>query len=198
MTTEELKKEIIRYYVVKKLIERQEAPKIDPNRIGKVEYYTDRMPLLAKALRILMTDKYRHFIKDIAIVSPKPSTYKVTLNNDYFIYLVYNAGSVTANVDGKNYSLVNLEEAQRASNAITELLKFSTANIVKQESEAGENELNSVEGGGFGSGGSMPTGDDIGIPGADDGDGSSSTDGSEVGGKTEDPNFDIDKILNTK
>jgi hypothetical protein len=155
VTREKIVKAYIRYKVTQ-LLENQQ---LDPKRIGKVDQYTTALPLLDKSLRILMSPQYKSFMKDIQIISPKPSTYKVTLNNDYFFYLKYNRGTVTANIEGKNYSLLTVDEAQRASNAVTELLKFTSAIISKQESDGSENELNSMESGGFASGGSSGSSD---------------------------------------
>lgn len=180
---EKIVKAYIRYKL-NQILEAQEPVQLDPKRIGKVDQYTRSLPIIDKSLRILMSPQYRHFIKDIQIVSPKPSTYKVVLNNDYFIYLRYNRGTVTANIEGKTYSLLTVDEAQRASNAVTELLKFTSASIMKKEVDS-SNELSDMEGGGFASGGSTGSSDD------------ESTGGDPVGTENN-PNFDIDAALEDK
>lgn len=197
MDRKQILKEYIKYQIKKAILEQDQNAAIDPGRIGKVEYYTESTPLIAKALRILMSDTYRPFIKDIQIISPKPSTYKVTLNNDYFFYLRYNDKAMTATVEGKNYDLTAIEDAQRASNAITNLLKFSAANITKEQS--GDNsELSSAEGGGFASGGMGPDPDMEGGEGeSEDGEDIPDNNGSELGATDNAPGFDVDKILGT-
>lgn len=188
------RKKIVKAYIRYKLgqiLEAQEPQQLDPKRIGKVDQYTRSLPLIDKSLRILMSPQYRHFIKDIQIVSPKPSTYKVVLNNDYFIYLRYNRGTVTANIEGKNYSLLTVDEAQRASNAVTELLKFTSATIMKKE-VASDDELSDMEGGGFASGGATGS-SESGESGSDVTD----KGGSPVGTENN-PNFDIDAALGEK
>jgi len=70
-----------------------------------------------------MTGKYRFFVKDINIVAPKPTTYRVTLNNDYDFLLIYAGNNnYRAKVAGKQYDLSIAGEITKASQAITDLL----------------------------------------------------------------------------
>ena len=86
-----------------------------------------QFPSLKDAIVKLLTKQYKEFIKDIWWVAPRPTTFKVILENDQYFYLIYGQRSWTAKVSGKKYYLNNINEEQNAAKAIADLLMFSPA-----------------------------------------------------------------------
>lgn len=91
-----------------------------------------QFPSLKTAVIKLLTKQYKDFIKDIWWVAPRPTTFKVILENDQYFYLIYGERSWTAKVSGKKYYLNNINEDQRAAQAIADLLMYGPA-AVKDE-----------------------------------------------------------------
>jgi hypothetical protein len=71
----------------------------------------------------LMTSSFREYIQEIFIVAPKPTTFKVVLNNGQHIFLTYMGPAYEATVSGKNYYLMNIGEKERCMLAISKLLR---------------------------------------------------------------------------
>lgn len=91
-----------------------------------------QFPSLKDAIVKLLTKQYKEFIKDIWWVAPRPTTFKVILENDQYFYLIYSQRSWTAKVSGKKYYLNNINEEQNAAKAIADLLLFNPA-VAKEE-----------------------------------------------------------------
>jgi hypothetical protein len=86
-----------------------------------------QFPSLKDAVVKLLTKQYKEFVKDIWWVAPRPTTFKVILENDQYFYLIYGQRSWTAKVSGKKYYLNNINEEQNAAKAIADLLMFGPA-----------------------------------------------------------------------
>ena len=86
-----------------------------------------QFPTLKTVVIKLLTKQYKDFIKDIWWVAPRPTTFKIILENDQCFYLIYGQRSWTAKVSGKKYYLNNLNEEQRAAQAIADLLMYGPA-----------------------------------------------------------------------
>jgi hypothetical protein len=83
-----------------------------------------RFPEIDKILLQLMTDQYGVFIKDIEWVAPKPTTFRIKLANNQYFYLTYGEKSWTAQVEGKKYYLLNIQEEERAMESLSRILKY--------------------------------------------------------------------------
>jgi hypothetical protein len=83
-----------------------------------------RFPEIDKILVQLMTDQYGVFIKDIEWVAPKPTTFRIKLANNQYFYLTYGEKSWTAQVEGKKYYLLNIQEEERAMESLARILKY--------------------------------------------------------------------------
>lgn len=81
-----------------------------------------QFPSLKDVIIKLLTKQYKDFIKDIWWVAPRPTTFKIILENDQYFYLIYGQRSWTAKVSGKKYYLNNINEEQNAARAIADLL----------------------------------------------------------------------------
>lgn len=83
-----------------------------------------QFPSLKEIIVKLLTKQYKDFIKDIWWVAPRPTTFKIILENDQYFYLIYGQRSWTAKVSGKKYYLSNINEEQNAARSIADLLMY--------------------------------------------------------------------------
>jgi hypothetical protein len=64
------------------------------------------------------------FIASIDWVAPKPTTFRINLKNNENFYLVYTPRTFIAEIEGKKYYLLNLNEQENAENAIARMLRY--------------------------------------------------------------------------
>ena len=83
-----------------------------------------KFPELKKVLVDLLTPEYDSFLASIDWVAPRPTTFRINLKNDQSFYLIYGKRSWIAQVEGKKYYLLNLPEEERASQSISNLLRY--------------------------------------------------------------------------
>jgi len=135
---------------VKKALKEQE---VAVQKQQKSVYLIYKFPGLKQAMVSLMSPAFPKFISDIRIVSPKPTTFNVSLVNGMDFYLTYSAkGQYIAKVQGKKYNLINFDEAQRACQSISNMLelRFSPAEEANvKKSSAPSTPQGSGEGGTF-------------------------------------------------
>jgi hypothetical protein len=85
-----------------------------------------KFPELKKVLVDLLTPEYDNFLSSIDWVAPRPTTFRINLQNDQDFYLIYGRRSWIAQVEGKKYYLLNLPEEERAANSIANLLRYGS------------------------------------------------------------------------
>jgi hypothetical protein len=85
----------------------------------------NEVPELIPILGDLMSADFSKFVKDIDYVAPKPPTFRVVLENDQYFYLSDLKRSWVAEVEGKRYYLLNLSEEERATIAISRILRYA-------------------------------------------------------------------------
>jgi hypothetical protein len=110
---------------VRKALKEQEEQQ---RKAEKAMYLVYRFPGLKKVMEDLMSPAFGRYVNSIEIISPKPTTFKVTLINsqDFNIkYLGKNKFSVK--IAGKQYHPDNLGESERASQAVSDLLELNYA-----------------------------------------------------------------------
>jgi len=83
-----------------------------------------KFPELKRVLVDLLTDQYEVFVKDIQWVAPKPTTFRIVLANDETFNLIWAVRSWLSTVEGKRYYLLNLNEEERATEAISRILAY--------------------------------------------------------------------------
>ena len=88
-----------------------------------------RFPSLYRSVSNLLTKDYRNFVTAIEWVSPKPSTFRVVLNNQQAFYLKWLGKGFQANIEGKKYYIENVAEFQQALDRVSELLKHSEPQV---------------------------------------------------------------------
>jgi hypothetical protein len=105
-----------------------------------------KFPELKKVIIDLLTPEYDSFVASIDWVAPRPSTFRINLQNGQMFYLIYGKRSWIAQVEGKKYYLLNLPEEERAALSIANILRYGS----KAEGEAG------AEGGDTSAGAELP------------------------------------------
>ena len=83
-----------------------------------------KFPELKKILVDLLTLEYDNFLSSIDWVAPRPSTFRINLQNGQMFYLIYGKRSWIAQVEGKKYYLLNLPEEERAAMSIANILRY--------------------------------------------------------------------------
>lgn len=95
-----------------------------------------KFPELKKVIVDLLTPEYDNFLASIDWVAPRPTTFRINLENGQNFYLIYGKRSWVAQVAGKKYYLLNLPEEERAAESIANLLRYG-ARVEAEETGAG-------------------------------------------------------------
>ena len=82
-----------------------------------------KFPELKDIIVSLMTHEFDAFLEGIDWVSPRPSTFRINLLNGENFLLMYGTRSWIAQVEGKKYYLLNLDEEEYACQAIARILQ---------------------------------------------------------------------------
>jgi hypothetical protein len=118
-----------------------------------------KFPQLKDIIVDLLGPQFDVFLASIDWVAPKPTTFRINLKNGENFYLVYTERSWIAEVEGKKYYLLNLNEEENATQAIARILRYGAPNIMGEQDEA---EFSTGGGGDFpgggGGGGATETG----------------------------------------
>tara|TARA_R110000803_G_scaffold61661_2_gene121630 strand:+ start:178 stop:618 length:441 start_codon:yes stop_codon:yes gene_type:complete len=107
-------------------VQKAEATAIEYDELTK-------FPELKDVIVDLLGHDYAKFIEGIDWVAPKPTTFRINLLNGESFYLVYTQRTWIAEVEGKKYYLLNLNEEQNATNAIARMLRYGATS---EETEA--------------------------------------------------------------
>jgi len=105
-----------------------------------------KFPELKDVIVSLLGPQFNAFIASIDWVAPKPTTFRINLKNNENFYLVYSPKSWIAEVEGKKYYLLNLNEQENCENAIARILRYGMPNI---EGEVDAAEYSTTSGGDF-------------------------------------------------
>ena len=98
------------------------------SEISSVEYdELTKFPELKEIIVSLLTADFDSFIASIDWVAPRPTTFRINLQNNQEFYLIWMGRSWVAQVEGKKYYLLNLPEEQRAAEAIARILRYGAA-----------------------------------------------------------------------
>ena len=77
-----------------------------------------KFPELKEIIVSLLTAEFGNFLASIDWVAPRPTTFRINLQNDESFYLIWMGRSWIAQIEGKKYYLLNLPEEERAAEAI--------------------------------------------------------------------------------
>ena len=118
MTKSELKDRI--QSLVKKIY--KEKSKSDDAALAYDELV--KFPELKSTIVDLLTVDFDKFLESVDWIAPRPSTFRVNLLNGENFVLIFDPRSWIAQVSGKKYYLLNLDEEQMAAKAIARLLSY--------------------------------------------------------------------------
>jgi hypothetical protein len=99
-----------------------------------------KFPALKDIIVDLMTDQFDSFLESVDWVAPRPTTFRVNLLNGQNFLLMFTDRSWIAQVQGKKYYLLNLDEEERCALAINRLLRVGPASGAEMEGEATDTE----------------------------------------------------------
>ena len=88
-----------------------------------------KFPELKDVIVSLLGPQFDLFVASIDWVAPKPTTFRINLKNGENFYLVYTPRTFVAEIEGKKYYLLNLNEQENAENAIARILRYGAPNI---------------------------------------------------------------------
>jgi hypothetical protein len=88
------------------------------------EELTSKFPELERTLEQLMTDDYKTFIKTIDYVAPRPTMFRVVLNNDQTFFLKWMGDGFQAQIEGVRYDLNNQSQFDTALDILGDLFKY--------------------------------------------------------------------------
>jgi hypothetical protein len=105
-----------------------------------------RFPELRQTLEKLLTFQFRLFVDDIQWVAPKPTTFKVILPNNQYFTLIWNTKDFLAKIAGMRYDMLTLQERERATKALSELLQYGPIHANLSPEELAQQELTPAKG----------------------------------------------------
>jgi hypothetical protein len=92
-----------------------------------------KFPELKDIIVALLTHEFDAFLEGIDWVAPRPSTFRINLLNGQNFLLTYGTRSWIAQVEGKKYYLLNLDEEEFAAQAISRILQYGPASGAEVE-----------------------------------------------------------------
>ena len=118
MTAAELREKI-------KSLAKQVYGEKQQSEIAAVEYdELTKFPELKQVIVNLLGPQFDLFLASIDWVAPKPTTFRINLKNNENFYLVFTPRTFIAEVEGKKYYLLNLNEKEAATKAIARILRY--------------------------------------------------------------------------
>ena len=99
-----------------------------------------KFPALKDIIVDLLTDQFDSFIESVDWVAPRPTTFRINLLNGQNFLLMFTERCWIAQVQGKKYYLLNLDEEERCALAINRLLRVGPASGAEMEGEATDTE----------------------------------------------------------
>ena len=99
-----------------------------------------KFPALKDIIVDLLTDQFDSFLESVDWVAPRPTTFRINLLNGQNFLLMFTERSWIAQVQGKKYYLLNLDEEERCALAINRLLRVGPASGAEMEGEATDTE----------------------------------------------------------
>ncbi len=104
-----------------------------------------KFPALKDIIIDLMTDQFDSFLESVDWVAPRPTTFRINLLNGQNFLLMFTERSWIAQVQGKKYYLLNLDEEERCAIAINRLLRVGPTAGAEMEGEATDTEAEAPE-----------------------------------------------------
>ncbi|MDA7616775.1 hypothetical protein N8579_00190 [bacterium] len=86
-----------------------------------------KFPELKAVIIDLLTADFDSFLESVDWVSPRPSAFRINLLNGQNFMLTFDPRSWIAQVEGKKYYLLNLDEEEMAAKAVSRILAYGPA-----------------------------------------------------------------------
>tara|TARA_X000001316_G_C905725_1_gene22493 strand:- start:151 stop:591 length:441 start_codon:yes stop_codon:yes gene_type:complete len=118
MTAKELKVKI------KKLAKQVYRQKIKSNDAALAYDELTKFPELKAVIVDLLTSDFDKFLESIDWVAPRPTTFRINLLNGQNFFIIVDERSFVAKIEGKKYYLLNLDEEERAAQAVSRILSY--------------------------------------------------------------------------
>jgi hypothetical protein len=83
-----------------------------------------KFPELKAVIVDLLTSDFDKFLESIDWIAPRPSTFRINLLNGQNFVLIFDERSWIAQVEGKKYYLLNLDEEEMAAKAVARILTY--------------------------------------------------------------------------
>ncbi len=99
-----------------------------------------KFPALKDIIVDLMTDQFDSFIESVDWVAPRPTTFRINLLNGQSFLIMFTERSWIAQVQGKKYYLLNLDEEERCALAINRLLRVGPTSGAEMGDEIADTE----------------------------------------------------------
>ena len=99
-----------------------------------------KFPELKAVIIDLLTVDFDKFLESVDWIAPRPSTFRINLLNGESFVLIFDPRSWIAQVSGKKYYLLNLDEEEMAAKAVARILSYGgkTATGVGADVEGAE------------------------------------------------------------
>ena len=94
-----------------------------------------KFPELKAVIVDLLTHEFDSFLEGIDWVSPRPSTFRINLLNGQNFILIFTERSWIAQVEGKKYYLLNIDEEEYAAQSISRILRYGPASGADTEDD---------------------------------------------------------------
>ena len=104
-----------------------------------------KFPELKAVIVDLLSPDFDYFLASIDWVAPRPTTFRINLKNGTSFYLIFTPRSWIAQVEGKKYYLLNLNEEEAACEAIARQLRYQVPVKEKPEETASEVDVTATE-----------------------------------------------------
>lgn len=92
-----------------------------------------KFPELKNVIIDLLTVDYDKFLESIDWVAPRPTTFRINLLNGQNFLLIFTERSWIAQIEGKKYYLLNLNEEERAAESIARILQY--VEVIEKEED---------------------------------------------------------------
>jgi hypothetical protein len=83
-----------------------------------------KFPELKAVIIDLLTVDFDKFLESVDWIAPRPSTFRINLLNGENFVLIFDPRSWIAQISGKKYYLLNLDEEEMAAKAVARLLSY--------------------------------------------------------------------------
>jgi hypothetical protein len=83
-----------------------------------------KFPELKSVIVDLLTSDFDKFLESVDWIAPRPSSFRINLLNGENFVLIFDPRSWIAQISGKKYYLLNLDEEEMAAKAVARLLSY--------------------------------------------------------------------------